>query len=125
MFGLFGDKTQRDIRQINKAAPEIIEYAYQCFRTETVRNSALLTREHLDRVHAIYKDDPLGPKRAIAEYQNLHREARQRRDDAALTAFTLVMIYVRAEVQGEACAPARQAIEELMAQWAHATPEED
>ena len=125
MFGLFGDKTKRDIRQINKAAPEIIEYAHQCFRNEMVRDSALLTREHLDRVHAIYKDDPLGPKRAIAEYKNLHREARQRHDDAALTAFTLVMIYVRAEIQGEACAPARQAIEEFMAQWAHAAPKGD
>ena len=123
MFGLFGDRTQRDIRQINKAAQEIIEYAHQCFRVETVRDSALLTREHLDRVHAIYKDDPLDPKRVIVEYKNLHREARQRRDDAALTAFSLVMIYVRAETHGEACAPARHAIDELMTQWAHIAQE--
>lgn len=124
MFGLFGNKTERDIRQINKAALEIIEYAHQCFRTETVRDCALLLREHLDRVHAVYKDDPVGPKRAIAEYQNLHQEARRRRDDAALTAYSLLMIYVRAEVQGDPCAPARHAMDELMAEWAHTSPEE-
>ena len=108
----------------NKAALEIIEYAHQCFRTETVRDSALLLREHLDRVHAIYKDDTLGPKRAIVEYQTLHGEARRRHDDVALTAYSLLMIYVRAEVQGDPCAPARQAIDELIAEWAHTATEE-
>ncbi len=121
MFGLFGNKTKREIRQLNKDAPNIIVYSYQSLRTETVRDAALMTAEHLERVRQVYKDDPLGPKRAIAEYETLHKEAVRWHDDVALTAFTLVLIYVRAELQGEACAPARQAIDDFMDQWAHAT----
>ncbi len=85
-----------------------------------VRDIALLMAEHFDRVEEVYSGDPLGPKRAIAEYESLHKEARRRRDDVALTAFTLMLIYQRAEVQGEACQPARDAIKQFMADWAHA-----
>ena len=45
-------------------------------------------------------------------------------DDVALTAFSLLRIYVRAEIQGQACAPARPAMDELMAEWAHTAQEE-
>ena len=121
MFGLFGNKTKREIRQLNKDAPKIIEYSYQSLGTETVRDAALMTAEHLERVRQVYKDDPLGPKRAIVEYNTHLKEAVRRHDDMAMTAFTLVLIYVRAELQGEACAPARQAIDDFMGQWAHAT----
>ena len=120
MFGLFGGKAKSEIRRLNKDAPNIIDYAYQSFRTETVRDIALLTAEHLDRVEEVYGGDPLGPKRAIAEYENLHKEARRRRDDVALTAFTLLLVYQRAEVQGEVCQPARDAIKQFIADWAHA-----
>ena len=44
--------------------------------------------------------------------------------DAALTAFTLVQIYLRAEIQGEACKPACDAIDQFIADWEHAQKEE-
>jgi hypothetical protein len=121
VFGLFGNKTKREIRRLNKDAPNIVEYSYQSLSTKTVRDAALMTAEHLEHVRQVYKDDPLGPKRAIAKYKTRLEEAARRHDDVALTAFTLVLIYVRAELQGEACAPARQAIDDFMDQWAHAT----
>ncbi len=125
MFGFLKDhRRKREIKQLNKDAPAIIEYAYQSFRTETVRDAALMTREHLDRVARIYKDDPLGPKRAIVEYQSLHSEAQRRRDDVALTACTLMLIYLRAEVQGAPCLPARKAIDRFIDDWAHAEKED-
>ena len=119
MFWLFGNK--REIRRLNKDAAKIIEYSYRSLGTETVRNAALMTAEHLKHVRQVYMDGPMGPKQAIAKYKTHHQEAARRHDDVALTAFTLVLIYVRAELQGEACAPARQAIDDFIGQWAHVT----
>jgi hypothetical protein len=120
MFGLFGDRSKGEIRRLNKDAGEIIEYARQSFRTETVRDAALLVAEHIERAHKIFEPNDIGFKRGIDEYKRLHNEARRKRDDAALTAFTLVQIYLRSEIQGEACQPARDAIDQFMADWAHA-----
>ena len=124
MFGLFGDRSKGGIRRLNRDAGDIIEYAQQCFRTETVRDAALITAEHLDRAHEIFEPNDIGLKRGIDEYKRLHNEARRKRDDAALTAFTLVQIYLRAEIQGEACQPARDAVDQFLADWEHANKEE-
>ena len=124
MFGLFGNKSKGEIRRLNRDADDIIEYARQSFRTETVRDAALMTAEHLARAHEIFEPEVIGLKRGIDEYKRLHNEARRKRDDAALTAFTLVQIYLRAEIQGEACKPARDAIDQFIDDWEHAQKEE-
>ncbi len=110
---------KRDIQRINKGASEVIDYSRQCLRPETMRRAAVLTREHLERVGKIYGGDPIGPKRALVEYKNFHTEARRQRDDAALTAFTLVALYIRAETQGSGCRPGQKAIDDFVAEWAH------
>ncbi len=124
MFGLFGDRSKGEIRRLNRDAGDIIEYACQSFRTETVRDAALMTAEHLERAHKIFEPDDIGLKRGIVEYKRLHAEAQRKRDDAALTAFTLVQIYLRAEIQGEACKPARDTIDQFLDDWEHAQKEE-
>ena len=113
MFNLTSlfDSTAREVKRLNKDAPNIIEYALQCFRPDVVRGIADTTRQHLARVHAHYPGTQDGWKQAVADYERLHREARGRRDDVALTAFTFVLIYIRAEVRGEVCRPARDAID--------------
>ena len=121
MLGLFGNKTEREIRRLNKDAPNIIEYSYQILSTETVRDAALMTAEHLEHVRQVYMGNSSGPERVIAKYKTHLKEAALRHDNVKLTAFALVVIYVRAEPHGEACAPARQAIDEFISQWAHAT----
>ena len=120
MFGLFGDKTAREVRRLNKDAPELVEFTYQSFRSELVRSVALETRKNIDRARRIYGTEAIDLKRAVAEYQTFHREAKRTRDQVALTAFTLVLIYLRAELQGAACGPARAAIDGFMGEWAHA-----
>jgi hypothetical protein len=105
------DSTGREVKRLNRDAPNIVEYALQCFRPDVVRGIADATREHLERVHAHYPGSREGWKQAVADYERLHREARRARDDVTLTAFTFVLIYIRAEVQGEACRPARDAID--------------
>ena len=125
MFGLFGDKTAREVRRLNKDGPELVEFTYQSFRPELVRSVALLTRQHIDRAHGTYGTDPVDLKRAIAEYQTFHQEAKRTRDQVALTALTLVLIHLRAQLQGAACGPARAAIDGFMGQWAHAAGDDD
>jgi hypothetical protein len=112
------DSTAREIKRLNKDAPNIVEYARQCFRVETVRAIADTTRQHLERAHAHYPGNREGWKQAVIDYERMHREARSGRDDVALTAFTLVLIYIRAEVQGEACRAARDAIDAFIDEWA-------
>ena len=124
MFGLFGNRSKGEVRRLNKDAGDIIEYACQSFHTETVRDAALMTAEHLARAHDIFESGVIGLKRGIDEYKRLHNEARRKRDDAALTAFTLVQIYLRAEIQGEACKPACDAIDQFIDDWEHAQKEE-
>ncbi len=123
MFGLFKKNPEKEARQLQKAALEVIDYSRQTLRPETVRAAALLTAEHLERVEKIYGSDPVGPKRALVEYQALHTEARRKRDDAALTAFTLVKISARAEIQGDIARDARNTIDAFVAEWAHAKQE--
>ncbi len=120
MFGLFGDTTAREVRRLNKDGPELVEFTYQTFRSEMIRSISLLTRQHIDRAHNIYGSETIDLKRAIAEYQTFHREAKRAHDQVALTALTLVLIYLRAELQGAACSPARAAIDGFMEEWAHA-----
>ncbi|NQU61542.1 MAG: hypothetical protein HQ512_10475 [Rhodospirillales bacterium] len=120
MFGLFGDKSEREIKHLNKAAREVIEHARQTLRAETMRDIAHLTKEHLDRVSKIYGDDPVGPKRAIVEYQSLHGEARRSRDDVALTAFTLVLISARSEKYKDRAQGVCDTLNAFIAEWAHA-----
>lgn len=122
MFGLskLFHSTAREVKRLNKDAPAIVEYARQCFRIETIKRIAAAAREHLERVHSIYPGDQAGFKQAVADYQRMHREARRQRDDVALTAFTFVLIYIRAEAQGEPCRAARDAVDAFIDEWAGA-----
>ncbi len=117
MFGLFGDRKEKEIKRLNTDARVILDHARQTFRPETVRDIAHLTAEHLDRARKVFEPNAIGLKRAIVEYERLHQEARQHRQDVALSAFTLVLIYLHAEVQGEACQPARDTIDGFTGEW--------
>ena len=119
MFGLFGNKSEREARRLNRDAPVIIEHARQTFRGDRLRNIALRTVEHLERAHRVFEPNAIGLKRAIMEYQRLHREARDHRDEVSLSAFTLVLIYIRAEALGEAGRPAVRTIDDFIGEWEH------
>ena len=123
MFGLFGDKTQKKARRLNRDAPVIIEHARQTFRGNMLRDIALRTAEHLERAHKVFEPNATGLKRAIMEYERLHREARDQRDEVSLSAFTLVLIYIRAEDLGEVSRPAVDTIDDFIGEWEH--PKED
>ncbi len=119
MFGFLAWKRNSDIRRLNKDAPLIIEYARQTARPERIPEIARVTAEHLNRAHKIFEPTTIGLKRAILEYQRLHNEARRQRDDVSLSAFTLVLIYIRAENMGEDCRPALDTIDSFLGEWEH------
>lgn len=125
MFGLFGDRTEREARQLNRDAPNIVEHTYQSFRPKLIRDVALMTSEHITRAHETYGVTEVDLKRAHIDYKALHQEAQRRRDQVALSAMTLIIIYLRAEITGAAARPACQAIDGFIAEWAHAAPEND
>ncbi len=120
MFGLFGDKTEKEARRLNRDAPVIIEHTRQTFPVGRIRDIALRTAEHIERAHRVFEPNAIGLKRAILEYKTLHREARDHHDEVSLSAFTLVQIYIRAEALGEAARPAMHAIDGFIGEWGHA-----
>jgi len=125
MFEVFKAwKRASDVRRLNKDAPTVLEHARQTFHPDRMKDIARVTAEHLEHSHKIFESTPVGLKRAILEYQRRHREARHQHDDVSLSAFTLVLIYIRAESFGEDCRPALDTIDAFLAEWGHA-PEDN
>lgn len=117
IFNLFGNRKQRQARQFNRDAPVIIEQAEQMFTDNRLAEIAATVRQHLDRAHAVFGREGVDLHRAHDEYRKLHKVARQRNEQANLTAITLVIIHLRAEIAGVDAAPARAAIEQFLARW--------
>ena len=82
-----------------------------------MRGIALRIRNDLEVAHARGGGDPSRYVPLIDHFRTQHREARQRRDDDALTALTLVIIYLRAERLGAHAAPAREHIDTFVSEW--------
>jgi hypothetical protein len=120
IFGLFGDPAAREAKQLNRDAPLIIEQAEQTFTDARVREIAAAVVEHRDRAHQLFGRSGVDLRRAHDEYKKLHKDARNRNDQLQLTAMTLVIIYLRAEMNGLGSAPARAAIEQFVARWSEA-----
>lgn len=114
---------QREARRLNRDASAIIDSAIKSFPIEKVRDIALMTREHLGEAREHLEKHSEGRDQALYRFRQLHREARRRMDQVSLTAFTLVIIHLRAEPLGDSAQPALDAIDEFTGQWAHAAEE--
>lgn len=100
-----------EARQLNKDAPAIISHAVELFQPKIVSEIAKTVREHVDRAHSQYGTSQIDLKRAHFDYKRLHKEARRRNDQTVLSAMTLTIIYLRAEICGEGAKSALRAIE--------------
>lgn len=118
LFGLFGDRKERQARQLNRDAPVIIEQAEQMFTDNRLKEIADTTVSQLARAHEMFGRAPIDLQRAHYEYRTLHKEARRQNEQANLTALTLVIIYLRSEISGVPAAPARATIDQFIARWA-------
>ncbi len=121
MFGWFGGSRRREIKQLNRDAPLLVEHTLQSFRAEHIRDIAVMTAEHIRRAHTVYGTAEIDRKRALVDYKTLHKEARRKNDQVALSAVTLVIVHLRAELVdangSRQCAPARAAIDDFVDEW--------
>lgn len=100
-----------EARQLNRDAPAVIAHATELFQEKIVTEIRKLVRDHVERAHSQYGTSVVDLKRAHYDYKRLHKEARRRNDQTALSAMTLIIIYLRAELSGDAAAPACRAID--------------
>lgn len=122
MFGLFSSKA-REIRHLNRDAAVVIENARESYRSELVRDIAILIDDKINEAKTECGDDAVCLNRALDHFRRLHREARRRNEHVGLTAYTLVIIYLRAVLIGPECAPAREAVDGFLDNWRHAIEE--
>lgn len=116
MFGwLFGSR--REARRLERDAGSIIEAAQATSSSERLRAVALRLGDDLEAAHDRGGEDPSRYGPVIDHFRTQHREARRRHDDAALTALTLVIIYLRAERIGADADPARHRIDAFLSEW--------
>ena len=108
---------QREASRLNRDALTIIEVAQHSSSSAKIRETALRIRNELEVAHTRGGNDPSRYAPLVDHFRGQHREARRRRDDTALTALTLVIIYLRAETIGPGAEPARERIDAFVSEW--------
>ena len=109
--------SRREAGRLNRDTTTIIETARAVSSNERLRNIALQVRDALETAHARGGGDPSRYAPLIRHFRARHREARRQRDDGALTALTLVIIYLRAERLGPDADPAQAGIDTFVSEW--------
>jgi len=113
----------REAKRLNRDAPTIIDSATKSFPVDRVRDIALMTLESLAEARAHLDKHEQSRDQMLYRFRQLHGEARRRMDQVALTAYTLIIIRLRAEALGDIADPAAEAIDEFTGKWAHAAEE--
>ncbi|MBF2760438.1 MAG: hypothetical protein ISN28_09245 [Ectothiorhodospiraceae bacterium AqS1] len=104
----------RRAKRLRRDAEEVIEIACTPPRPERMQRIAERIARELSIAHRRGGPDPSRYGPIVEHFRAQHRQARQRRDDETLTALTLVIIYLRAEMLGEAAAPACERIDAFL-----------
>ena len=117
IFGLLGGFKQRQSRQLNRDASVIIEQAETMFAEKTLSKIAAIVSKEKQRAHEVFGQKPVDLRRAHYEYRKLHKEARRHNNQAELTAMTLVIIHLRADIAGVDAWPARNSIEKFIGRY--------
>ena len=119
---IFGEKAEA--RQLNRDARAIVNAARAGYRPETQREMSVLTGTTLATAHERGGDDPAKYQPLINHFKMMHRDAKHARNQTQLTAYTLIIIYLRSEQMGDLAADARREVDEFIAAWAHTSTEE-
>lgn len=114
------DNPQREAKRLNRDAPAIIHSATESLPVGRVRAIALMTLEHVTDAREHLDKHTQSRDQMLYRFRQLHGDARRRMDQVGLTAYTLIIIQLRASALGEIAAPAVEAIEEFTSRWAHA-----
>ncbi len=105
-----------EARRLNRDAVTIIESDEQSHGHEHLSVIAKLTVENLQFANQLLSTREQEAA-VLQRLKAIHREARNRHDQTALSAATLAIIYFRAERLGDAAQPARTAIDRFLQQW--------
>ena len=108
---------QREANRLDRDAATVIEAVGSTASSARVREVALRVRDELETAHVRGGEDPSRYAPLVAHFRTQHREARRRHDDAALTALTLVIIYLRAQIIGAGAEPALKRIDAFVLEW--------
>ena len=87
------------------------------FVGSTLSKIATTVSTEMQRAHNVFGQKPVDLRRAHYEYRKLHKEARRRNNQAELTAMTLVIIHLRADIAGIDALPARTSIEQFIGRY--------
>ena len=117
IFGLLGRLKKRQSRQLNRDASGIIEQAETMFGGSTLSKIAAIVSTEIQKANDVFGRKPVDLRRAHYEYRKLHKEARRSNNQAELTAMTLVIINLRAEIAGIDALPARTNIEQFIGRY--------
>ncbi len=117
ILGLLRGFKQRQSRQLNRDASVIIEQAETMFAEKTLSRIAAIVSKEKQRAHEVFGQKPVDLRRAHYEYRKLHKEARRHNNQAELTAMTLVIIHLRADIAGVDALPARTSIENFIGRY--------
>jgi len=119
---LFGEKGEA--RQLNRDARAIINAARIGYRPETQREMSVLTGTTLATAHERGGADPAKYQPLIDHFKMMHRDAKTARNQTQLTAYTLIIIYLRAQQLGDIATDARNEIDQFIEAWAHTKADE-
>ena len=119
MFGWFNN-SDREAKQLNKDAGAILDSVVKGSPAVVARAVAEQTQAAIDEGHEKGRNSPDLYQPIIDHYRTVNGDARRNHNQVAMSAFSLTIIYLRAEMLGSKAVPARQAIDEFLTSWAHA-----
>lgn len=126
IFGFFAKKPEKEARELARDVGNIIGMAEQTYRPELLEEIARITRDGLAQIETLCADDSICQARQLDVYKSLHRDARRANAQAGLTAYTLIIINLRARPLGDIGDPVRGPIDEYLQRWpAKADPDTD
>lgn len=105
---------ERKARRLNRDAVAIIESDCHNHDAKRLNQIAQKIKENLQHAQERSEYDPDADYRNLAYLQTEHKKFRRQPDQAALSAATLTIIYLRAQSLGEPCQPAIRAIDEFL-----------
>ena len=118
MFGWFNNP-DREAKQLNKDSGAILDSVVKGSPAVVGRAVAEQTQAAIEEGHKKGRNSPDLYQPIVDHYRTMNADARRNHNQVAMSAFSLTSIYLRAEMLGPKAVPARQAIDEFLASWAH------
>ncbi|MCH9671028.1 MAG: hypothetical protein K0U93_06215 [Gammaproteobacteria bacterium] len=115
LFSAFG--RAGEVRTLTKDAQSIIADAEGRFEDKRLGVMGTEIARHIGEGREWLSRPNMGHDNVLLHFKGQHREARRSQRDLDLSAYTLVIIYFRAEQIGEEAVAAKRTVEEFVEKW--------